>query len=618
MTPIAFGGRFGWLHVGQAERGVVFCNPFGHESAWAHKAMRYLGDELSCQGFSVLRFDYLATGDSVGLDDDGDTLDRFVGDIGEAIDCLCNKTGATKVTLCGLRLGAALAALASHHPRVDSLAMLAPVTNGRRYLRELTALRKAWIELLPVAVRAMQTGTRFNVLGQSYGEAFLSHLAAFDLAGALRNLPAMPKRVLVADALPGASQALCATLLDRGIEVRTDRFDDYYKFMQATAWSVLPDKTLNRTVQWIAEGATKSTCESIRAEPVRNTTRPRMLNDAVIETPEAIECPVLFGTAGVFGILCEPRERREGGPVVVITNTAAAMHQGDSRISVRIARELAGRGIASMRIDARGIGDSPPLSPDRPPDTTPSIHAKSIIEDVASAAEWLRQKGYDTVVAFGICSGAYSALRASLVEPAISAVIALNLQRFYIPEQMTLQELRDEMSNTMTRLTPAILKPAKWWLVLNGKRKLKPIAKAFASNAAARLNSHVIGVSRQAAAHVDANLLQHPHDVIQRLEQKGVHTLLLYGVGDDGLDQLTAHFGKHGRKLSRFTRVKATVCKDIDHSLYDPRALAKVISLSETFIKESVVNLSTHHEFARCPIAVEPYKNREHRAIPPD
>ncbi|VXB01678.1 Alpha/beta hydrolase [Burkholderia sp. 8Y] len=586
MTPIAFKGRFGWLHVGHAERGVVLCNPFGHECAWAHKAMRYLADELSYQGFPVLRFDYLATGDSAGLDDDNDRLDHFVADIGEAIDCLCKETGATKVTLCGLRLGASLAALASHDPRVDSLAMLAPVTSGRRYLRELTALRKAWIEHQPVAVRTLQIGAPFNVLGQSYNEAFRSRLAAFDLARAMNSLPAMLKRVFVADAPPGASQSLCAVLLDRGVDVRTDTFDDYYDFMQDTAWSALPERTLKGTAQWIAEGAAESISESLAPDLVSKATRPRMLNDVVIKTPEAIERPVLFSTAGLFGILCEPRERPRRGPVVLITNTAATAHQGDSRISVRIARELARRGIASMRIDARGIGDSPPLSPDAASDATLSIHAASIIEDVSSAAAWLKRKGYDTVVAFGICSGAYSALRASLAEPAISAVIALNLQRFYIPEQMTLPELRDEMSNTMARLAPAILKPAKWWLVLNGKRELKPIAKAFASHAAARLNAQVIGVSRQAAPDVDARLLEHPHDVIQRLEQKGVDTLLLYGVGDDGLDQLNAHFGRHGKKLSRLARVKAMVCNDIDHSLYDPRALAKVISLSATFIGE--------------------------------
>ena len=212
--------------------------------------------------------------------------------------------------------------------------------------------------------------------------------------------------------------------------------------------------------------------------------------------------------------------------------------------------------------------------------------AATTIDDVASAAAWLKRKGYDTVVMFGICSGAYSAVRASLVEPAISAVIAVNLQGFYIPERLTLQELRARRRNTMARLGPAILKPTKWWLVLSGKRGLKPIVKAFASHAVARLHSQVAGVARSKPVIADEKALTHPHDVVQTLDRKGVRTLLVYGAGDEGLDLLHAHFGRHGKKLSRLQRVKAAVCKDVDHAVYDTRAFTSVMALSETFIKD--------------------------------
>ncbi|SAK81439.1 alpha/beta hydrolase [Caballeronia pedi] len=586
MTPIVFGGRFGWLHVGQGKQGVVLCNPFGHEEAWGHKAMRFLAEELSRRDIPVLRFDYLATGDSVGVDHEGDRLDDFVADIGAAVDRLRKETGVTKVTLCGLRLGGTLAALASHHPLVDSLALLAPVLNGRHYLRELTALRKTWVENLPVVVREWQIDSPFHVLGQVYSEAFRNRLSGLDLGKAMSCQPAMPKRVFVADMRRGASQSLCVALRDRGVEVETETFDDYFDFMQETASSTLPETTLKRTAQWIADNMKESRADDLASLRARKAARPGMCDDAIIETPEAIERPVIFGAAGLFGILCEPRDRLAGGPVIVITNTAGSAHHGDSRLSVRIAREMARRGIASLRFDARGIGDSPARSPDGTLDTTATIHAESTIEDVGTAAAWLKRKGYDTVVMFGICSGAYSALRASLVEPAIAAVIAVNLQRFYIPERMTLQELRNQRRNTMARLGPALLKPTKWWLVLSGKRGLKPIVKAFASNAAARLHSQMFGVKGKKAVQSGEQSLTDPHSVVHALERKGVRTLLVYGAGDEGLDQLNAHFGRHGKKLSRMTRVKAAVCKDVDHALYDTRAFASVIALSETFIND--------------------------------
>ncbi|SAK83576.1 alpha/beta hydrolase [Caballeronia temeraria] len=586
MTPIVFGGRFGWLHAGQGNHGVVMCNPFGHEEAWGHKAMRYLAEELARRDIPVLRFDYLATGDSAGIDHESDRLDQFVADIGAAVERLRHETGVTKVTLCGLRLGGTLAALASHHPLVDSLALLAPVVNGRHYMRELTALRQTWVENLPVVVRAAQIDSPYHVLGQVYSEALRGRLSGLDLAKSMIRQPAVPKRMFVADLRPGASQSLCNVLRDRGVEVQAEAFDDYFDFMQETASSVLPEKTLKRTAQWIAEGTAEGVAGDLKPGRARKAARPNMSDDAIIETPEAIERPVIFGATGLFGILCEPRDGMPGGPVIVITNTAGSVHQGDSRLSVRFAREMAQRGIASLRFDARGIGDSPARSEDGAHDKVASIHADTTVEDVATAAAWLKRKGYDNVVVFGICSGAYSAVRASLIEPAIGAAIAVNLQRFHIPEHLTLHELRAQRRNTMARLGPAILKPQKWWLVLSGQRGLKPILKAFASNAAARLQSQMRGVARKKVVHAGQSKLTDPHSVVHTLERKGVRTLLVYGAGDEGLDQLNAHFGRHGKKLSRTMRVRAAVCGDVDHALYDTRALASVIALAETFIKD--------------------------------
>lgn len=550
--------------------------------------MRYLAERLSAFDLPVLRFDYLTTGDSVGTDGEGDRLDGFIADIGAAVERLKSETGVTNVTLCGLRLGATLAALASHHPLVDSLALLAPITRGRSYMRELTALRRTWVDNLPAPVRDGQLDSPLHVLGQVYCDEFCSRLNGLDLATAMSRQPALPSRVLVADVRPGASDSLCLALRKRGVEVQTHTFDDYFEFMQETALSVMPGKTLTRAAQWVAENTAGSTASELMPGRMRKAARPSAHPgyDMVIEIPEAIERPVIFGTARLFGILCEPRYRRAGSPVLLITNTAGSVHQGDSRLSVRIAREMARRGIASMRIDARGIGDSPPHPPDGTFDMTASIHAKTTIEDVSTAAAWLKHKGYDTVVTFGICSGAYSALRASLTEPAIDAVIAVNLQRFYIPEGTTLEELYEQNRNTMARLGAAILKPTQWWLVLSGKRGLKPIAKAVASNVVARLRSQVIGVIGKNAGSAGEPSLTDPPGVVQALERKKVRTLLLYGVGDDGLDQLNAHFGKHGKKLSDASKVMTTVLRDLDHALLDPRAFAKVVALSEMFVKD--------------------------------
>jgi pimeloyl-ACP methyl ester carboxylesterase len=583
MKPIAFGGRFGWLHPGQGPHGVVICSPFGHEEPWCHKGIRYLAEELSAYGIPALRFDYLATGDSAGVDGDAHHFDAFVSDIVAAVERL-KETGVTSVTLCGLRLGATLAALASRRCEVDSLVLLAPVTRGRAYLRELAALRKVWLDNLAAPLRATQRDKPFNVLGQVYSDKLCSELDALDLSKAMDEHASIPPRALVLDARPRASAALGSTLRGRGVEVETAVMEGYFEYVDETKSSVVPARALARAAQWIADGTPDMRVRS----PLNKGARPSVSLDdeAIIDTPEARERPVTFGANGLFGMLCEPRDRFAFGPVVLITNTAGSVHHGDSRLSVRIAREMARRGIASMRIDARGIGDSPPRIAQGPLDLVPSIHASTTIEDVGTAAAWLKRKGYHTVISFGICSGAYSALRASLVEPALTAVIAVNIARFHIPEGMSMADLEELQRNSLKRVGPAIFKPSKWWLVLSGKRRFRPIAQAVASNLIARLRSHRLDLSGNRAAAPAVDALMDPHGVVHALERKGVRTLFIYGSGDEGMEQFNAHFGKRGKKLSRFSNVKAAVFDELDHALFDPRASAKVVALSEAFIKD--------------------------------
>jgi pimeloyl-ACP methyl ester carboxylesterase len=583
MKPIAFGGRFGWLHPGEGPHGVVICSPFGHEEPWCHKGIRYLAEELSAYGIPALRFDYLATGDSAGVDGDAHHFDAFVSDIVAAVERL-KETGVTSVTLCGLRLGATLAALASRRCEVDSLVLLAPVTRGRAYLRELAALRKVWLDNLAAPLRATQRDKPFNVLGQVYSDKLCSELDALDLSKAMDEHASIPPRALVLDARPRASAALGSTLRGRGVEVETAVMEGYFEYVDETKSSVVPARALARAAQWIADGTPDMRVRS----PLNKGARPSVSLDdeAIIDTPEARERPVTFGANGLFGMLCEPRDRFAFGPVVLITNTAGSVHHGDSRLSVRIAREMARRGIASMRIDARGIGDSPPRIAQGPLDLVPSIHASTTIEDVGTAAAWLKRKGYHTVISFGICSGAYSALRASLVEPALTAVIAVNIARFHIPEGMSMADLEELQRNSLKRVGPAIFKPSKWWLVLSGKRRFRPIAQAVASNLIARLRSHRLDLSGNRAAAPAVDALMDPHGVVHALERKGVRTLFIYGSGDEGMEQFNAHFGKRGKKLSRFSNVKAAVFDELDHALFDPRASAKVVALSEAFIKD--------------------------------
>jgi pimeloyl-ACP methyl ester carboxylesterase len=132
MTSFHFGSRqrrlFGYYEPAQANfskvRAVLLCHPMDNEQVFAYRTMRQLAARLVRAGFHVLRFDYFGTGDSYGDTGEGD-LAGWCGDIETAIEELQEITGATKVNLAGLRLGANLSArVAAHRPKEISKLIL--------------------------------------------------------------------------------------------------------------------------------------------------------------------------------------------------------------------------------------------------------------------------------------------------------------------------------------------------------------------------------------------------------------------------------------------------------------------------------------------------------------
>lgn len=117
------------------ESGLVLCNALGQEYMRSHRAFVQLAGLLAREGFPVFRFDYFGTGDSSGELPDA-TLARWRQDVAEAIREMGRVSGAGRVSLIGLRAGAAIAAAVS--PRsplpVDALILWDPVVSGTQLL----------------------------------------------------------------------------------------------------------------------------------------------------------------------------------------------------------------------------------------------------------------------------------------------------------------------------------------------------------------------------------------------------------------------------------------------------------------------------------------------------
>lgn len=120
-------------------RGVLVCNPGPQEFRQSHFVLRELAERLAERGAHVLRFDYVGTGDSAG-DAVDCSLDRWANDVHEAVDELRALAGVSRVSVVGLRLGAAVACrAAARGTRIHELVLWDPVIRGARYLSHLEA-----------------------------------------------------------------------------------------------------------------------------------------------------------------------------------------------------------------------------------------------------------------------------------------------------------------------------------------------------------------------------------------------------------------------------------------------------------------------------------------------
>ncbi|MFM0555971.1 alpha/beta fold hydrolase [Paraburkholderia sediminicola] len=566
MEPVIFNGHFGWLHPADGNKGVVLCNPFGHEAVWLHRAMRELAQRLAARGAPVLRFDYLGTGDSA---DCGNYLcpTAWADEVGEAIDFLKSNTGVERVCLAGFRLGATVATWAAHKRQIESIAMLAPVRSPRLFLREMDILNRTWRETAGADESHDQTPPDArDIFGHRFSARALEAIGNLDLCSGQAPAP----RILIAHSgLRDGSQELGVHFEANGACVESIDFDNYAQVLQ-TAWlSELPASMLDKVADWLSVGVEAR----VRAPAVTVDANP------VLVTPFVIESPQHVGDGGVFSILCEPAMRRlapEHTPVLLIANTAATHHVGDGRFGVELGRELAKLGFASLRIDARGLGDSGDVTHDVAPGQTV---LDAIGEDLSLAADWLIGRGYRDVIVIGICSGAYTALQATKLNRSVRGLVMINPAAFVLPEGCTMLGAAERRLGSPRAYLRSMLRAGKWLEVIRGHARLGPPMRTLLRHAAAHMQDLVATWSSESlCSATDSHKVR---KLFQRLDAHGVHVRLLFSPRDHSIGELHMHFGVHGRRLRKLARAQTLIVPNMDHEVLSRTARADVLAVCE-------------------------------------
>jgi alpha/beta superfamily hydrolase len=493
MQPVVLQHGIGWLHIPDRPRatGVVLCPALGREGRWSYGSMRHLADRLAAVGLPTLRFDYPGTGNALDAPHRAEPLALWRLSIHEAIDWLRTQTGLEQVALCGLRFGALLAAdIAASRTDIAALALLSPILSGRACAREL--------RLAAFGGEGDEgPADGIEVDGMLLPSQTLTALADLDLKGC-DKLPA--PRLLILD--DGTRAAALATRFEAlGGQTSLRPFAGYPAMMRAATSNQVPHDDLSVVADWFSA---LSAAPSLRPLPGLTT----------LQAAGVCECTLAFGPAhSLIGTLCEPDDRHgRAAQAVVITNTGGDGRAGIARFGVRLAQTLASMGIASLRFDFAGLGDSA-----CPSGIDGHLYQTSRTGDIRAATARLHEAGYQRLGGVGLCTGAYHLLHA--------AFDGLRFEHLALINPVTFRWQPGDIVEVPQRAL--------------GHARIETPQSQWEGAAAA----------------------------IEGVLDRGTNLLVLLGLGDPGISALEASFGPGGERLAAHTAASVRFERGIDHTL---------------------------------------------------
>ena len=510
-----------WLTapVGRVGRvGVVIVPPAGYEYWSAHRTLRTLAERLAQQGCLALRFDYDGTGDSAGDQWDSARLEAWGDGVAHAATTL-RQWGVTTLVVIGLRIGGSFALMQGDAVDADAVVAWVPVVRGRRYVRELQLLGLA----VPENSGSPEWSGGVVQAGSVFSTETLAELGAVDLAS-LPDRPA-PKVLIVDRDDKPASTALLDRLRALGVEPDHLVLGGMDQVLdRPTEYATAADDMIDGICRWVGPGDVSDSPAPAPA-PVASQLPVKATFDW--KGGSVHEEVTRLGVDGLVGILTRPLGSSRG--TVVFLNSGSEHHVGPGRAWVEYARDLAGTGFTSLRVDFSGWGESPDRghAPGRPYDQ----HG---IDEVREVVDALRGRDHRRIVLAGLCAGAWIALRAAL-DVDVEGVVAINPQLYWQPGDPVEADI---VSETRVRRQPEILRNKRMrslgvWSLLD-----------------------ILGVRDPAAVWLRA------------LEARRVPTLAVFAEGDDGIEFLRDRVGRAWRRALRSGLTSTVVVKGIDHPMH--------------------------------------------------
>jgi len=520
-------------------RVAILCPSIGSERSRGGRVFRVLADRLAARGVSTLRFDYPgtanSTGDSVGANEDEPNLvERWCTSIDDAVSHATQLLPDAEVVLVGRRLGAllALAAFRSTMRAVTKCVLWDPPASGRSFVRELRLRESARFDHRYAEELAREHPT---ISLQADGHRFdrrtveaIERLTFGDLPAyvdAVDVVATDPDRAVKAITRALGSESVARVTGHRAVDASYD-------------WSVydgpaLPEDCLDVIAACVVDGAPAPGDDGVLREDRGTQREVRHGKEGAIS-----EELVHFGPSdALFGVAtCAADAPSLTAALILPTGAEPSPGYGD--MWVRFARKVATQGVATLRMDWRGNGESLPHS-DVPENVSYGVRRT---DDVSQGVAWLRRHFPGaTVVVVGLCSGGYYAVHAAADGVAADRVIAINPQLYWyegIPSRLDLDDLAPAVEMQLADgLERAMSDGRKWRRLLRGGYHWRDVLRA-ARGAAAR-RGWLVSIGRREQSGLLGGRL--PRIDLQKVFPGPTRTHLVYSDDDFGLPHLQAH-----------------------------------------------------------------------------
>lgn len=261
------------------------------------------------------------------------------------------------------------------------------------------------------------------------------------------------------------------------------------------------------------------------------------------------EHAVVFGDESpLVGIITEPDSGcRENVPVFLFLNAGIDHRVGPNRLYVTLARKLAEVGVASLRFDFSGIGDSPVSR------SLGTSEERGVSETVQAMNFLGRSVGATTFVPLGLCSGADVGFALASTDARVAGAVLINASA--IPSPHTKEQSAEAYKRVQAHHHGSRVRDWKSWTrVLTGRSDLLALCRSIF-----RLTREALRPRAASRRNVDLGLLP-------ELDRRGVELLAVYSEGDLGLELLGTHVGSF-ENLESLKRFRLEIFRDTDHIL---------------------------------------------------